>query len=85
MFMLIIGYIVGFFMMTIVASFSLLLGLSVIIAIVSFAAWSPIFLTLDLLLGVRICISIGIILGIWFTLSKEGKECAVDFAEKGFK
>lgn len=83
---LIIGHILAFLCMTVIVGLAATALLAAVVGLISFIFWElPTGVNLEAsLMALRLCFGIGSILGIWFTLAKEGRKLAKDFAEGKF-
>ena len=78
---LVLGYIAAFLLITIVGT-AILYGLfAFTIGAISFVTWSLPGAHVAWLVALRVSIVFGAFLGVWFICSKEGQECAKDFAK----
>jgi len=79
-----IGYIVEFVLMTVfvaIGTFIAFVGVyGIFVAILMFLTWSTYDDTINWLFFIRVSIVTGVIIGLWYILSKEAKE-AVDLFE----
>jgi len=76
---LVLGYIAAFLLMTIVGTAMFYGIFAFTVGATSFITWSLPGSHVDWLIALRVCISAGSILGLWFICSKEGQECAKEF------
>ena len=79
---LVLGYIASFLFMTVVVT-TVFYGLfAFIVGIVAFVSWSLPGAHIVWLTALRVCISVGMIGGLWFICSKEGQDCAKEFVNE---
>ena len=83
---LIIGHILAFLCMTVIIGLILIAVLAVVVGLISFVFWQlPTGIDLEnSLMALRLCFGFGSLIGIWFTLDKEGRKFAKYFAEGNY-
>jgi hypothetical protein len=80
-----VAYIVGMLLVTPIVAAAAFSLFWVVIGIVSFVTWSLPLVIPSVWFSIRLSISIGWVVSIFFLLSKEGNEAVKDFAEDVFK
>ena len=78
--MKILGYLVAFLMMLAIGTVAIMAGIVAAASVLCFVAWSLAPLSVfKWWIVLRVAISIGVLMGIFFVTSEEGKSCAEDF------
>jgi hypothetical protein len=80
-----VGYLAGMTVMTLIVAPVVFCLFWMVIGIGSFVTWSLPAVVPSVWLVIRLSISIGWVVSIFFLLSKEGNEAVKDFAEDVFK
>ena len=77
---LVLGYIASFLLMTVVVTVIVCGIFVLLVGMVAFVTWSLPSAQLALWLSaLRVCVAIGVFMGVWFICSKEVKESAKKF------
>jgi hypothetical protein len=80
-----VAYLVGMLLITSIVAVAVFSLFWVVIGIVSFVVWSLPVAIPSVWLAIRLSISIGWVVSIFFLLSKEGKEAVKELAEDMFE
>jgi hypothetical protein len=80
-----VGYLAGMMLVTLVVASVVFCLFWMLIGIASFVTWSIPVAIPSVWFAIRLSISIGWVVAIFFVLSKEGLEAVKEFAEDAFK